>query len=280
LSSQALADRLADRLQHLTQRSGEEFQRKHRVGLLTLLFTDVVDAVKLKQAIGDRDGVRAIQRHHAAIRKVLAQFSEGEEIETAGDSFFIVFTNPSDAVKFSLLVQAGLRALAAEVDRRVFDRIGIHVGEVWIEEHNRAGKAKDLYGIQVDTCARVQSLAKADQILLTRFAFDEARRALSFEELADLGPLSWKNWGPYKVKGVEEPLEICEVGEDGKAKLTQPADTEKAQRILSDGESMLPWRPAGGQQVPATSWVLEKKLGEGGFGAVWRRRFRRGLVRT
>ena len=46
-----------------------------------------------------------IQRHHAAIREILGHFSEGEEIETAGDSFFIVFTKPSDAVKFSLLVQ-------------------------------------------------------------------------------------------------------------------------------------------------------------------------------
>ena len=88
----------------------EEFQRKHRVGLLTLLFTDVVDSVKLKQALGEREAVTAIQQHHAAIREILGQFSEGEEIETAGDSFFIVFTKPSDAVKFSILVQARLRA--------------------------------------------------------------------------------------------------------------------------------------------------------------------------
>jgi hypothetical protein len=31
-----------------------------------------------------------IQRHHAVIRDILGHFSEGEEIETAGDSFFIV----------------------------------------------------------------------------------------------------------------------------------------------------------------------------------------------
>jgi class 3 adenylate cyclase len=33
----------------------EEFQRKHRIGLLTLLFTDIVDSTKLKQTFGDRD---------------------------------------------------------------------------------------------------------------------------------------------------------------------------------------------------------------------------------
>ena len=29
----------------------EEFQRKHRTGLLTLLFTDIVDSTKLKQSL-------------------------------------------------------------------------------------------------------------------------------------------------------------------------------------------------------------------------------------
>ncbi len=248
----------------------EEFQRKHRVGLLTLLFTDVVDSVKLKQALGDQVAVPAIQQHHAVIREVLGQFGEGEEIETAGDSFFIVFTKPSDAVKFSLLVQARIRELAAATGRPVLDRIGIHVGEVWIEERRQTAKAKDLYGIQVDTCARVQSLGQADQILLTRFPFDAARQALRGEELKEIGALSWLNHGPCVMKGVEEPIDICEVGEQGKAKLIQPTDTEKAHRFLSpDSEPVLGWRPAVGQQVPKTSWLLQKKLGEGGFGEVW-----------
>ena len=248
----------------------EEFQQKHRVGLLTLLFTDVVDSTKLKQTVGEREGVAAIERHHAAIREVLGEFNEGEEIETAGDSFFIVFTKPSDAVKFSLLVQARLRELAAEAGRLVLDRIGIHVGEVWIRENDGSGKARDLYGIQVDTCARVQSLGEADQILLTRLPFDAARQALRGEELKDIGALSWLNHGPYVLKGVEEPLEICEVGQLGRAKLIQPVNTEKAYRFISpDSEPVLGWRPAVEQPVPGTGWVLEKKLGEGGFGEVW-----------
>ena len=35
------------------------------------------------------------------------------------------------------------------------------------------------------------------------------------------------------------------------------------------------WRPAVGQEVPNTPWVLEEKLGEGGFGEVWRGRHRK-----
>jgi hypothetical protein len=58
-------------------------------------------------------------------------------------------------------------------------------GEVWIEEHEGTDKARDLYGLQVDTCARVQSLGQrqTDQILLSRFPFDSARQALKGEEL-------------------------------------------------------------------------------------------------
>jgi class 3 adenylate cyclase/tetratricopeptide (TPR) repeat protein/tRNA A-37 threonylcarbamoyl transferase component Bud32 len=248
----------------------EQFQRKHRIELLTLLFTDIVGSTRLKQTLGDREAVVVIRRHHTMIRDILSQFSEGEEINVAGDSFFIVFTKPSDAVKFSLLVQARLRALSTEVGRPVLDRIGIHVGEVWLEDERKAGKAGHLYGLQVDTCARVQSLGQGDQILMTRFPFDAARQALRGEELQELETLSWLSHGSYLMHGIEEPLEICEVGEAGKAKLEQPLDSKKAHRFLSaDVEPVLGWRPAVDQAVPGTGWVLEDKKGEGGFGEVW-----------
>src|SRR5207237_3531150 len=82
----------------------EEFRRRHRVGLVTLLFTDIIGSTQLKQTLGDPRAVALIQQHHSRLRAVLAGFPEGEEIDTAGDSFFIVFAKPSDAVKFSLLV--------------------------------------------------------------------------------------------------------------------------------------------------------------------------------
>ena len=66
------------------------------------------------------------------------------------------------------------------------------------------------------------------------------------------------------MKGVEEPLEICEVGEAGEARLRQPPDSKKAHRFISaDSEPVPGWRPAIDQAVPGTGCVLEKKLGEG-----------------
>lgn len=135
----------------------EEFQRRHRSGLLTLLFTDLVGSTQLKQTLGDHEAVALIQQHRTIVRAILRGFKEGEEIETAGDSFFIVFAKPSDAVQFSLLVQSRLRALTRQIAQPLFVRIGLHIGEVVIEERPDLPKPKDLYGLQIDLCARVMS---------------------------------------------------------------------------------------------------------------------------
>jgi class 3 adenylate cyclase/outer membrane lipoprotein-sorting protein/tRNA A-37 threonylcarbamoyl transferase component Bud32 len=245
-----------------------EFLRKHRIGLLTLLFTDTAGSTRLKQELGDLAAVPLIQKHNCVVRELLRGFREAEEIETAGDSFFIVFAKPSDAVRFALMLEARLRALAQESGQTLIDRIGIHIGEVVIEEHPDQSKA--LYGMQVDTCARVMSLAEGGQVLLTRAAFDNARQVLKGQDLDQVGGLAWLNHGPYLFKGVEEPVEICEVGEAGKAPLQPPPDVEKARRHVSaDAEPVLGWRPALDQVVPKTQWMLQEKLGEGGFGEVW-----------
>jgi class 3 adenylate cyclase/CHASE2 domain-containing sensor protein/tRNA A-37 threonylcarbamoyl transferase component Bud32 len=237
---------------------------------MTLLFTDIVGSTQLKQRLGDAHAVTLIQQHHSTLRAILSQFSEGEEIDTAGDSFFIAFTKPSDAVKFALLLQAQNRALAGETGTAVRDRIGIHVGEVFMDEQATDGGRRHLFGLQVDTCARVMSLGDANQILISRIAFDSARQALQGEDIAGVGPLSWLNHGTYSLKGVDEPVEICEVGEVGEAALGPPADSEKAHRQVPAGdEPVLGWRPAPEQPLPNTKWILEKNLGEGGFGEVW-----------
>ena len=112
----------------------EDFRKRHRIGVLTLLFTDIVGSTQLKNALGDAEAVALIHEHHETVRSFLRGFAEAAEISTAGDSFFIVFAKPSDAVKFSLLLQSALRSHSAPDGRpKIADRIGIHLGEVIIE---------------------------------------------------------------------------------------------------------------------------------------------------
>jgi WD40 repeat protein/serine/threonine protein kinase/class 3 adenylate cyclase len=254
--------------------SGEEHVdqagRTPRTGLVTLLFTDMVGSTALKQQLGDKAGSAFFGRHHQLVRHTLQAFAGSQEIETAGDSFLITFATPSHAVQFALLLQARLRILSQERGVRAQDRIGIHVGEVVIKGEEASAGPKDLYGIQIDTCSRVMSLAKAGQILMTRSVFDSARQVLKGEDIQEVGRLEWLHHGPYLLKGLDEPVEICEVRERGQEVLGPPGTSDKAQRQVSAGdEPVLGWRPAIGQVVPNTKWVLAEKLGEGGFGEVW-----------
>jgi class 3 adenylate cyclase len=200
-----------------------EFQRQHSTALLTLMFTDIVASTQLKQELGDGEASLLIHEHHAIVRRLLAQFSTALEISTAGDSFFLVFAKPSEAVKFSLLLRIALRDLSKGMENPILDRIGIHVGEVFIEQLDESSlKPKDLFGFQVDACARVMSLAAGGQILMTRFAFDNAKQVLKGEDIKGIDDLYWINHGYYQLKGIQEQLEICEVGEFGLSPLPPP----------------------------------------------------------
>src|SRR5947208_2569288 len=88
----------------------EAFQRKHRIAVLTLLFTDIVGSTKLKQDLGDSKAVTLIQNHRDLFREWLPRLPEAEEINHAGDSFFVISARPSGAVRFALSWQARLRA--------------------------------------------------------------------------------------------------------------------------------------------------------------------------
>ncbi|MDQ7779281.1 MAG: protein kinase, partial [Planctomycetota bacterium] len=158
---------------------------------------------------------------------------------------------------------------AKEKDTGLAIRLGAHLGEVVVEERQDDKKPLDLYGLQVDTAARIMSLGEGGQILCTRAIFDNARQVLKGRDLGGLEPLVWLNHGLYLMKGVDEPIEVCEVGEEGLGVLRPPAASEKA-RPADGSVEELGWRPAPDGHVPGTEWLLEEKIGQGGFGEVWR----------
>jgi class 3 adenylate cyclase len=60
------------------------FGDRHKTGVLTLFFSDMVGSTRIKQELGDTDGVVLVRQHQEIVRKVLAQFAEATEISTAG----------------------------------------------------------------------------------------------------------------------------------------------------------------------------------------------------
>ncbi len=213
----------------------EAFRRKHRTALLTIIFTDLVHATEMKDKLGDSTGVDLIQQYYALVRDLLDRFSEGEEIKTAGDSFLIVFVKPSDAVKFSLLLQRQLRVFFQDKAFPLANRIGIHLGEVVVEEEENSDKTKDLYGIQVDTCARILSLCEEDQILITRSVYDNAQQVLKGQTIEGVKTIHWKNHGSFEMKGLSEPIEIYEVKDK---EIIDPPPIEEITRFLERKQSV------------------------------------------
>jgi class 3 adenylate cyclase/serine/threonine protein kinase len=248
--------------------------------LMVLMFTDVVGSVELKQRHGDAAVAKMISRHDEIFRYTVAAFPFAEILKDVGDGFLARFSSASDAVHAALHFQNALHNENFNGER-LKARIGLHLGEVAeLEPEGLSGSAK-LSGFAVDITARVMGLALPGQILMTRAAFDNARQyvrefpqPVTVEATASKQTPPARKWmahGRYLFKGAEEPLEVFEVGEVGIAPLRVPPDTDKARRaVAADQEETLGWRPAVGLDVPdRKNWILDHKLGEGGFGEVW-----------
>ena len=91
--------------------------------MATILFTDIVDSTVHARTEGDAAWKRTVAMHEDVVRTVLVRFG-GREVETAGDSFLIVFDGAERAIRCGLELVEALAAI------RVSIRVGIHSGEV------------------------------------------------------------------------------------------------------------------------------------------------------
>jgi serine/threonine-protein kinase len=245
---------------------------------MVLMFTDIVSSVQHKSDMGMSKYAKYITVHDTLFRKVMADTPSGEILQDTGDGFLARFATTSTAVDAALRFQHGLNSQRQNDDDPVV-RVGLHLGEVTeLTEMVREGSAK-IVGLAVDMAARIMGLACGGQILMTRAAFDDARQYVrehpsvdtKTADSPDSPPLKWLAHGRYLFKGYDDPLEVFEVGAEGVAPLSPPQDSEKARRALShEEEQTLGWRPAVGLEIPAKpGWIVDRKIGEGGFGEVW-----------
>ena len=239
--------------------------------LRTLLVTDLVDSTRLVAQLGDERAFALFGRHDRLARDLLADH-HGLEIDKT-DGFLLLFERPLDAAAYALAYHQALRRLASDVGTPLAARAGLHLGEVYLrhnppEDVARGAKPVEVEGLAKPLAARLMSLAQGGQTLMSRTTFDVARRAAVGIELPVAG-VRWMAHGSYLLKGVDEPVEVFEVGDAAHAPLAPPPDSEKARRGVGD-QTIVGWRPAPGQQVPHREhWTLVEKLGEGGFGEVW-----------
>jgi len=241
--------------------------------LKTLLVTDMVDSTSLVDVLGDDRSVQIFERHDQLARELLLRFN-GLEIDKT-DGFLFLFDRPIDAAFYALEFHEALVGLSAEMKVKLAARAGIHLGEIVLRRNRpefvaRGAKPIEVEGLAKPMAARIMSLAQGAQTLVTRTAFDLARRAAVGREGIPKD-IRWVSHGAYRFKGIDEPQMIFEVGRKGRAPFAPPPNTAKAWRSVAApvGEDAV-WRPAPGLSVPGRAgWKLESRLGHGEAGEIW-----------
>src|SRR5207248_8748387 len=118
--------------------------------MATILFTDIVDSTARARDAGDAWWKRTVAMHEDVVRSVIASFG-GREVETAGDSFLVVFDSAESAIRCGLALVEALAAIQLPI------RVGIHSGEVV-----RSGD--HVRGLAVHAAARIVARAGAGEV--------------------------------------------------------------------------------------------------------------------
>jgi class 3 adenylate cyclase len=156
----------------------------------TLMFTDLTGSTPLVEAIGDAAWHALSAWLDGELRRTFSEH-RGREVDHAGDGFFVVFDAAGDAIDCAVTIQRRL-----STHRRLHGyapqvRIGIHVGEVQMDNGAVRGAA-------VHRASRLCGAARGDTIVVSREALEASGRPL--------GGLHG-----FALKGIKEKVEAAEV---------------------------------------------------------------------
>ena len=156
------------------------------------LFTDIVKSTSLIEAIGDEAWLDLVRWHDQTLRALFVE-DGGDEVDHAGDGFFVAFDEPAAAIHCAVAIQ---RTLADH--RRIHGfapqvRIGVHAALA-----SRSGGA--YRGKGVHEAARIAAAAEAGEILASR---------ASLEMLA--GQFSASPPRAITLRGISQPVEVVTI---------------------------------------------------------------------
>ncbi len=200
--------------------------------LATLLGSHLDDFTRGVETLGDRDSKALLERNGRLARELMEQHG-GRRIEGAGGDL-LIFDRPWNAIGYALAYQAALREAAPPAcEEQAGARIGIHLGEVIVRRNlprdvGRGARPIEVEGPSAPNVARLAALAGRGQTLLTRAAYEMARRGAAGEGEKRL---AWRAHGRYRFRGVAGEVEIFEVGVPGVAPLSAPAGSREVKRL-------------------------------------------------
>ena len=163
--------------------------------LAAILYTDAVGYSRLME----NDETRTLAALKAYFRLLggLVEKHRGRVVATHGDSLLAEFGGVVDAVQCAVEIQKELKARNEEVpeESRMLFRIGINLGDVIEEEGN-------IFGDGVNVAARLESLADAGGICISRTVHDHVKNKLN---------IGYQSLGAYSVKNIAEPVQVYRI---------------------------------------------------------------------
>src|SRR5476649_2373578 len=157
--------------------AGERVERR----LAAVLAADIAGYSRLMGA--DEEGTLARLK---AVRKTLVDPTiathRGRIVKTTGDGMLVEFASAVDAVRCAIEVQHGMTAHSLDVpqEKRIEFRIGIHVGDIIIDEN-------DIFGDGVNIAARLEGIAEPGGICISDDALRQIRGKVDIS-YDDMGP--------------------------------------------------------------------------------------------
>jgi class 3 adenylate cyclase len=161
-----------------------------------IMFTDLQDSTVASLRYGDRKAFELLRIHDQMAREAI-ETNNGLVVKHTGDGFLASFSGVMDALKSAVSLQRKLVAHNVEnSESPIHVRVGLNAG-------NPVEHAGDLFGITVQTAARVCNHAQPDQILLTGIVKELCEDVSQFTEIRDAGRVN--------LKGIVNALQLYEI---------------------------------------------------------------------
>jgi len=139
--------------------------------LSAVMFTDIKDFTAMMES-DEVTAVGLVKAQREIIREQVA-LHDGEERETIGDAFLVIFESAVKAVECAIDIQNAIWEFNSNNadDKKVWIRIGVHLGDILIEEDS-------IFGEGVNLAARIQALSQAGGVCITQQVFDQIKHRL------------------------------------------------------------------------------------------------------
>ena len=136
----------------------------------TILFTDIKGSTQLYTDLGDSKAFQLVREHFRIIFAIIKKH-HGVPVKTIGDAVMGAFTDQDAALEAALETQRTLIDYYSDKreSEKIEVKIGVHTGTTIIVTLN---DRLDYFGSTVNMAARIQSMAKPNEVIISEPVFD------------------------------------------------------------------------------------------------------------